>query len=290
MKKAILFLVLIISALLIVGCDDNNFCGCETCRAYEVKCSANCSFKTTGKCTCPDCPDYDTSEPIVTSKVKVYSTGYKKQATNVNIDVQKPEIEGMSDLIVQQRINKDISDSILPYEDEIANLSEGFSYNDSDDMIKAKTYTYLVDYKTYLLDDYLSLVVQHDIRTGNSINSAQEPNKTDGVRSNKWKNTYVVDVVNNKELTYLDVCNITNCKGKIIEEINRQATEEKKIDILMTDKGLADIPDNQRFYIDDTTKKLIIYFEPGSIAKFSAGELLFEMPFKYDSSSKKFVE
>ena len=53
----------------------------------------------------------------------------------------------------------------------------------------------------------------------------------------------------------------------------------------MGGRGLNSISDEQKFYIKDS--KLYIYFEAGLIAQYTAGELVFEMPYKLEN--KHFV-
>ena len=289
MKKNIILLIsLLLFSLVLVGCKDKEgvYCGCPNCDSSALNCSDSCEYLETGECTCPNHKPTPTPE---VKKVKVISKNLNisKPQTHVLIQIQRPEIEGMDDLILQQSINDEISSAIVPYEDEISNLAEGFSI-EKDDMIETKSYKVVVDYKTSYLDNYLSLIVNHNVRTGNNIGTYEDPEKTDGLRSSQWKETYVIDTANNKRLNFADVCDFTNCKFIVTEEINKQA-QEQGIDIIFGN-GLLEIPDNQRFYIDGENKKLVLYFEPGTIAKYVAGELFFEMPFTYSESTKKFVK
>ncbi len=288
MKKNILLLIaLLLISLVLVGCDEEEgyYCGCSSCDINALNCSKSCKYSETGECICPNCKP--TPTPVI-RKVNVISKNLNisKPQTHVMINIQRPEIDGLGDLILQQKINDEISSAIIPYEDEISNLAEGFSV-ETDDMIETKSYKIVVDYKTSYLDDYLSLIVNHNVRTGNNIGTYEDPEKTDGLRSSQWKETYVIDTVNNLRLNFADVCDFSNCKFIVTEEINKQA-QEQGIDIIFGN-GILEIPDNQRFYIDGENKKLVIYFEPGTIAKYVAGELFFEMPFTYSESTHKFV-
>ena len=289
MKKIVLLLLLVVFALLMVGCDDY-FCGCESCKMADVKCSESCQYQSTGKCTCDGCPDNKTQE-VKNSEVKVVTRNYtvKKQQNNMEVKVERPEITGFENMLVQQEVNKEIADAITPYQEEIAELSEGFAYDNSDPMIRAKAYKYYVTYETYALDDYLSIVVKHDIITGNATYSADGTNKTDGLRSNSWKETYVIDTADltaREKLKIEDVCQIENCRMYMADVVKKMA-EEMNVETMIGNE-IKEIPKEQKFYIDGRTKQLILYFEPGSIAKYSAGELLFEMPFTYNSVTHKF--
>ena len=287
MKKIFVLISVLTICFIMTACEKEKYeCGCPYCKENGIECSEGCHFEN-NVCSCEGCPakkiDVAPEDPVT---VVTRERNLVKQLTHVNMNVQRPEIEGMSDLILQQTINQEISDSITPYWDEINNLSEGFSA-EADDMIKSKSYKYNVTYDVYRLDNYLCLVVNHDIRTGNYAGTYDDPEKTDGLRSSQWRETYVIDTQNNKRLTFADVCDIPNCKYIVREEVNNQASQNG-IELVLG-SGVFEIPDNQRFYINNKTKKLIIYFEPGTIAKYSAGELLFEMPFTYSDSTKKFT-
>ncbi len=190
-------------------------------------------------------------------KIVVDTAVTKTETTRRNIDVKMPTFMNLSDYSFQETINKKIADSINPYIHEIAIVADGTT---------TKQYKYIVSFERYNNDDYVSLVILQNYYTG-----------SDGMRSNVWKDTYTVDVVNNRELTLADICDITDYKKVIVAEVNKQASD-KNIE-LIAGNGLADIPDTQRFYIKD--KKLYIYFEPASIAPYLDGEMHFEMPFSY---------
>ncbi len=290
MKKIVLLLLVFVLSILFVGCDDYQ-CGCEACKSAGIKCVQECEYESSGKCSCPGCPNNKQTDPSKTSDIKVVTRNYtvKKQQNNMEVRVERPEITGFENMLVQQEVNKEISDAITPYQEEIAELSEGFAYDNSDPMIRAKAYKYYVTYDTYTHDDYLSIVVQHDIITGNSTYSQDSKNKTDGLRSNSWKETYVIDTSNltaKEKLKVEDVCNIQSCRLYMVDVI-KQLADEMSVETMIGNE-IKEIPKDQKFYIDNG--KLILYFEPGSIAKYSAGELLFEMPFTYDSSIRKFVK
>lgn len=190
-------------------------------------------------------------------KIEV-TTSYTKTTTNRReVNVEMPTIKGLSDYTFQEIVNKKIAESINPYVMEIGIVA--------DETIPAGTkYYYTVSYERYNNGDYISLVVLQNYSTG-------------GMRSNVWKDTYTIDVVNNREILLADICSFKDYKKVIVDEINRQAAA-KKIE-LVAGNGLADLPDTQRFYIKD--EKLYIYFEPASIAPYLDGEMHFEMPFSF---------
>lgn len=215
----------------------------------------------------PEEPPIITEPPVQeltpAEKIIVDTALTQTQATRRIVDVKMPTFSNLSDYSFQEVINKKIADSINPYINEIAIVA--------DETSKAR-YEYKVDFERYNNDNYVSIVVLQNYYTGPS-----------GMRSNVWKDTYTVDVVNNKELRLVDVCAFSNYKDVIVYEVNRIA-KEKNIN-LIAGNGLQDIPDTQRFYIKD--KKLYIYFEPASIAPYLDGEMHFEMPFMFDNG--KFI-
>ena len=283
MKKVFLFLIIAITVVgIFAGCKKETGCKCKDCDPSVCNCTGECELNSDGTCNCEGCPCKKVEK---ITYVETRETNIVKTQTSINI--RRPELVGLKNKNLQENINNAILDSVKPYQDEISDISEGFAFDASDDMIKNKSYRYQVDYNTYMLDDYLSLVVNYDLKTGNYTFDG----KTDGLRSSTWKETYVVDTADaykNETLKYADVCNISNCSKVMAQEVNKLA-QSRGIDIILGN-GLTEVPANQRFYIDGKKEKLVLYFEPGTIAKYSAGELLFEMPFKYNSSSHKFEQ
>ena len=290
MKIIYMFFCFIFISFAFVGCEMEEppyTCGCPYCVEEGITCSLNCNFIYDDKCTCDCSYKVDPYAPPP-SKIQVISKpfSFMRQQSNIYIDVQRPELTGLDDYLLEQRINKEISDSIVPYEEEFQNMAEGFSYNDDDAMVNAKTYNYTVRYDVFRAKgNFLSLIVKHDIKTGNYIKGENGQDMTDGLRSNSWKETYVIDTINNKQLKLEDVCNFPDAKSVIIDEINKQA-EEKDIEIILG-TGVKDISDNHSFYITEDSK-LIVYFGPGTIARYSLGELTFEMPFEFNKKVSKF--
>lgn len=209
-------------------------------------------------------------DPIVEAKtpaekIEVRSAITKTSTQRRDVNVEMPAFGNLSDYSFQENINKKIADTINPYINEIAIVA--------DESVPATTiYRYTVSYERYNNGNYVSLVVLQNYSTG-------------GMRSNVWKDTYTVDVVNNRELQLQDVCSSPNYKEIIVAEVNKQA-KDKNIE-LIAGNGLADIPDTQRFYIKDG--KLYIYFEPASIAPYLDGEMHFEMPYEFNPTTGKFT-
>lgn len=173
------------------------------------------------------------------------------------VDVNIPAFSNLSDYSFQESINTKIADSINPYIKEINIVA---------DETVSKQYKYTVSFERYNNEEYISIVLLQNYSTGEG-----------GMRSNTWKDTYTIDVINNKEISLADICSAENYKKIIVAEVNKQAKEQNLN--LVAGNGLADIPDTQRFYIKD--KKLYIYFEPASIAPYLDGEMIFEMPFEF---------
>lgn len=190
-------------------------------------------------------------------KVNVETILTQTETQRRQMYLEMPAFTDLSNYSFQETINKKIADSINPYINEISIVAD-------ESVPPTVKYKYTVSFERYNNDNYISLVVSQNYSTG-------------GMRSNVWKDTYTIDVVENKELTLADVCSSNNYKEKIVAEVNKQA-KSKNIEIV-AGNGLADIPDTQRFYIKD--KKLYIYFEPASIAPYLDGEMHFEMPFEY---------
>lgn len=215
----------------------------------------------------PEEPPIIVPPPVVeltpAEKIIVTDKKTETQTTRRIVNVKMPTFSNLSDYSFQEIINKKIADSIDPYINEINIVA--------DETSKVR-YEYKVDYERYNNTNYVSIVVLQDYYTGPS-----------GMRTNVWKDTYTVDVVNNRELRLVDVCSTSDYKNIIVGEVNRIA-KEKNIN-LIAGNGLQDIPDTQRFYIKD--EKLYIYFEPASIAPYLDGELHFEMPFKFEDG--KFI-
>ncbi len=202
------------------------------------------------------------------------------RATRVFVDTRWPVILNLKDYQKQEIINNKIFDSINPYIDEINVVSEGVtSIVNNDNLMDTKQYHYNVDYERFDNDRYLTLVITQEIKI--SLGDSD----VGGLRSNKWKDTYTVDCETSDQVYLKDICGFANYKSIILDEVNKQARANNYE--LVGGSELMQLSDTQRYYIKD--KKLIIYFEPASIAPYLLGELEFEMPFTYDDSSHKFV-
>ena len=207
-----------------------------------------------------------TPPPIVEIKepaeeIVVNSVTTKVETKKRFIDVNMPAFEELTNFSFQESINKEIAELINPYINEIKIVS--------DDSI-SKQYKYYVDFERYDNDIFVSLVIDQNYVTG-------------GMRSNAWKDTFTIDIIENKKVMLADICSSEDYKKIIVDEVNKQA-KQKEIN-LVAGNGLVDIPDTQRFYIKD--EKLYIYFEPASIAPYLDGEMHFEMPFEYEDGKFK---
>ncbi len=195
--------------------------------------------------------------------------------TRININATRPQITNLPDFSKQELINNKISQSIDPYINEILEVSKGTIASSSNDIIvDSKIYNYTVNFERYNNDKYLSLVVNQNI----NINVVDED--YGGIRSNIWKDTYVINCETSDEVQFKDlkeICDFANFREVIRDEINNQA-KDRNIELL-GNQGLMSIPDTQKFFIKDG--KLYIYFERASLAPYLAGELIFEMPFNY---------
>ncbi|MBQ9313556.1 MAG: DUF3298 domain-containing protein [Clostridia bacterium] len=182
----------------------------------------------------------------------------KEEARGVNriVNVTYPTIQSFSNKNFQKYVNDNITKVIFAYRDEINAIVD-------DETPASNLYTYNTSYEKYTHGDYLSLVILNDYQTG-------------GIRSNKWKDTYNVNVRSERLLYLKDIfASNVDYEKEILAEIKKQA--EKNHYVLMNGTGLEQLNDNQKFYIKD--EKLIIYFDPAEIAPATYGELQFEMPF-----------
>ena len=175
----------------------------------------------------------------------------------------------LSNLDFADDINNQILKLFNNYSDEIKLFKDGVSFDDDkNDLIKNKQYRYRISYDRHNNGGIISLVINMNYNTS-------------GLRSNAWKETFNIDVVNCKQLSLSDLFSSSAYKEKIVSEINKQA-KERAYDLIEKD-GIRTIPDNQKFYIKD--EKLVIYFENSAISK---KELEFIMPFEFNDTTNKF--
>lgn len=196
-------------------------------------------------------------------KIEITTVLTKTNTQRRDVNVQMPAFMDLSNYSFQESINKEIADSINPYINEVAIVAD-------ESLPSTSRYKYTVEYERYNNDKFISLVLSQNYSTG-------------GLRSNAWKDTYTIDVVKNKKLSLEDICSSDDYKKIIVAEINKQA-KAKNLN-LVAGNGLSDIPDSQRYYIKD--ERLFIYFEPASIAPYLDGEMIFEMPYKFENG--KFI-
>lgn len=193
------------------------------------------------------------------AKAVVQTIQKKDDATGSNrlIDVKYPSVQSFVNKDFQNYVNQRITDVILAYIDEIMVMID-------DKTPTTALYTYKTSYEKYANGDYLSLVIDNDYQTG-------------GIRSNKWKDIYNIDV-KKERIFYLEDIFPANIdfEKEILSQIESQA--EINNYTIMNGAGLKALDDKQKFYINDG--KLIIYFDPSEIAPATYGVLQFEMPFE----------
>lgn len=220
-----------------------------------------------------------TPPPIIDTRpladrIEIDDNQYVTNGNNSNIKIVRPTFKNLSDQSAQALINSKINDAIAPYIKEIDIVSEGLTDQDTENSdFTVKQYNYNVNYERYNSNPYISLIINQDY-------------DTEGMRSNQWRDMFTVDVETCKIITLKDLCDIdvfANFKQNIVDEINAQANAGHIA--LMGGRGLNSISDEQKFYIKDG--KLYIYFEAGLIAQYTAGELVFEMPYRLEN--KHFV-
>lgn len=195
------------------------------------------------------------------AKAKVVAVTVKNKTDNISIDNTYPTINSFNNKEFENSINKEIANNITSYREEI-------NYMVDDLTPDLKLYKYIATYDKYTWGDYLTLVVNQDYQTG-------------GIRSNKWKDIYNINVRTERLIYLADLFDATtDYETAIIEEINKQANL-KGYELLAGD-GLKKLPTKQKFYIQNG--KLFIYFDPSEVAATAYGELSFEMPFTLDSN------
>lgn len=196
----------------------------------------------------------------LSEKTIVETTESRTSNSKQEVHINMPRISNLSDYSFQQYVNKQMSDSVSYYKNEINIML------DENTTVTTK-YRYDVNYDRYNNDNYLSIVIDQKYETG-------------GMRSNAWKDTYNIDVKNNREIYLADLFESTvDYEKEIVDEINEQATLKNYE--LVGGNGLKGIPEKQKFYIKDS--KLIIYFDPAAIAPYVYGSLNFEMPFEFEN-------
>ena len=194
------------------------------------------------------------------AKAKVVPVTVRNKTDNISIENVYPTITSFKNKEFENSINKQIANNISAYRAEI-------NYMVDDLTPEVKLYKYVTDYDKYTWGDYLTLVVNQDYQTG-------------GIRSNKWKDIYNINV-KTERLVYLDDLfdATTEYEDAIVAEITKQA--DAKGYKLMGGDGITKLTTKQKFYIQDG--KLVIYFDPSEIAGATYGELTFEMPFTMGS-------
>ena len=202
----------------------------------------------------------------------------------------------LKDKEAAHEINVKIENTVNPYIDELKVLTDT-----DEELAEDFTYVYNVSYERYDSDRYKSdekneekkdeqpecriIKINKDVERARYVSLVVHHDFiTNGLRTNNWKETYVVDVENSKLLKLSDLIDSNDYKKAIVKEINKQA-KERNIKLLNGNE-LKDISDEQKFYINDEDK-LIIYFEPAAITSYLNGDIEFEMPFKLEDH--KFV-
>lgn len=197
-------------------------------------------------------------QTVVTPVVVKQNSG-----TNRAVDAIFPAISSFKNKNFEDYINEQIRTVIFSYKDEISTITyEGTP--------STAFYSYKATYEKYTHGDYLSLVISNDYQTG-------------GIRTNTWKDTYNIDVRNERMIYLGDIFSANiDYEKEIINEVTKQA--EAKNYVLMNGLGLTALDVKQKFYIEDN--KLIIYFDAAEIAPATYGALQFEMPFTLGEDGK----
>lgn len=194
------------------------------------------------------------------ASTKVESVPVNNKADHINISNRYPAIRSFKSKEFENYINKTIAANIADYRNEINEVVDDYT-------LDVKQYSYITDFERYNWGNYLTLVIKHDYQTG-------------GIRSNKWKEIYNIDVSTERIIYLEDIFKATvDYEDAIIKEITAQATAKNIV--LMGGDGLQKLPTKQKFYIRDGV--LVLYFDPSEVAANKYGALEFEMPFAIDS-------
>lgn len=213
-----------------------------------------------------DTPSGDNHEVVIppdgplAKDVIIESVPVNNKADHINIDNKYPSIKSFKSKEFESFINRTIAGNIADYRNEINEIVDDYT-------LDVKQYSYITDYERYNWGSYLTLIVNHNYQTG-------------GIRSNRWKEIYNIDVSTERIIYLEDIFRATvDYEDAIIAEITKQAKDRNVV--LMGGDGLQKLPTKQKFYIRDGN--LVMYFDPSEVAANKYGALEFEMPFKIDS-------
>ena len=139
------------------------------------------------------------AESVVVQDVKV-----ENYTDNRYINCVYPKVTNLTNKEFENYINKQIAMNISEYRNEI-------EYIIDDETLPTEMYRYVTSYSRYNCDKYLSLVIDQDYQTG-------------GIRSNKWKDIYNINV-ETQRIFYLEDLFEAGAKYEeaIIAEITKQA-------------------------------------------------------------------
>lgn len=206
--------------------------------------------------------DIDEAYSLAAS-ANVQAVTVRNKTDNIYVDAVYPTITSFKNKEFENSINKQIASNIAAYRTEI-------NYMVDDLTPDVKLYKYITSYDKYTWGDYLTLVVDQDYQTG-------------GIRSNKWKDIYNINVRTERLIYLSDLFDAkVDYETAIINEVTKQA--EAQGYKLMGGDGLKTLSTKQKFYIQDG--KLIIYFDPSEVTGAIYGELNFEMPFSMGTDGR----
>lgn len=193
--------------------------------------------------------------------VKIEPVTVRNKTDNIDINAVYPRITSFKNKEFENYINKQIASSISEYRSEINSIVDDLTPD-------VKLYKYITTYQKDTWGNYLTLVIDQNYQT-------------QGIRSDKWKDIYNIDVSKERIIMLADLFESgVDFETAIISEITKQA-EAKNI-ILMGGDGLKKLPTKQKFYIQNG--KLVIYFDPSEAAAAIFGALEFEMPYKINEN------
>ncbi|KYH29633.1 MULTISPECIES: DUF3298 and DUF4163 domain-containing protein [Clostridium] len=196
------------------------------------------------------------------SSVKIVEDKLTSKNELVEVNLQIPVLQGLSDLKLQKKINSMFKTDILSFKNEIEEMAKEYSEQAEEHGIPTIPYTAVTTYKvTCIKGDLLSLYIDYYQYTG-------------GAHGITFRKAYNIDLTNGNKLTLKDLFKEgTLYKDIINDEINKQIEKNKEMYFPSSFKGISN---EQDFYIDG--KNLVIFFQVYELAPYAFGIPEFKIP------------
>ncbi|MFU0825770.1 DUF3298 and DUF4163 domain-containing protein [Clostridium sp.] len=196
------------------------------------------------------------------SSVKIVENKLISKDDLIEINLQIPVLQGLSDLKLQEKINSMFKTDILSFKNEIEEMAKEYSDQAEEHGIPVMPCTAITTYKvTCIKGNLLSLYIDYYQYTG-------------GAHGLTFRKAYNINLTNGNKLTLKDLFKEgTLYKDIINNEINKKIEENKEMYFPSSFKGISD---DQDFYIDG--KNLVIFFQLYDIAPYAFGIPEFKIP------------